>query len=94
MQKFIKDKWGIEDEVEIDCCDWMKKSGKDWSNNERNFDPQTIIRRLLRFKDKQRIIQSLKKTKEYRCYGPSKTVMGEGIGISIQQQNFLFELSK
>ena len=41
----------------------MKKSGKDWLNNERNSHPQTIICRLLRFKDKQRIIQSLKKLK-------------------------------
>ena len=41
----------------------MKKSGKDQSNNERNSRPRTIICRLLRFKDKQRIIQSLKKLK-------------------------------
>ena len=63
VQKVIKDKLGIEDEVEIDRCDRMKKSGKDRSNNERNSRPRTIICRLLRFKDKQRIIQSSKKLK-------------------------------
>ena len=41
----------------------MKKSGKDRLNNERNLRPRTIICRLLRFKDKQRIIQSSKKLK-------------------------------
>ena len=41
----------------------MKKSRKDLSNNERNSRPRTIICRLLRFKDKQRIIQSSKKLK-------------------------------
>ena len=41
----------------------MKKSGKDRSNNERNLRPRTIICRLLRFKDKQRIIQGSKKLK-------------------------------
>ena len=41
----------------------MKKGGKDRSNNERNSRPRTIICRLLRFKDKQTIIQSLKKLK-------------------------------
>ena len=63
VQKVIKDKLGIEDEVEIDRCHRMKKSGKDRSNNERNSLPRTIICRLLRFKDKQRIIQSSKKLK-------------------------------
>ena len=41
----------------------MKKSGKDRSTNERNSRTRTIICRLLRFKDKQRIIQSSKKLK-------------------------------
>ena len=41
----------------------MKKGGKDRSNNERNSRPCTIICRLLRFKDKQTIIQSSKKLK-------------------------------
>ena len=41
----------------------MKKSRKDWSNNERNSGPRTIICRLLRFKDKQIIIQGSKKLK-------------------------------
>ena len=39
----------------------MKESKKDWSNNERNLRPRTIICRLVRFKDKQRIIRSSKK---------------------------------
>ena len=63
IQKVIKDKLGIEDDVEIDRCCRMKKSGKDRLNNERNLRPRTIICRLLRFKDKQRIIQSSKKLK-------------------------------
>ena len=41
----------------------MKKGKKDRSNNERNLRPQTIICRLLRFKDKQRNIRSSKKLK-------------------------------
>ena len=41
----------------------MKKSRKDWSNNERNSGLRTIICRLLRFKDKQIIIQGSKKLK-------------------------------
>ena len=63
VQKVIKGKLGIEDEVEIDRCHPMKKSGKDRSINERDSRPRTIICRLLRFKDKQRIIQSSKKLK-------------------------------
>ena len=63
LQKIIKDMLGIEDEVEIDRCHRMKRNGKDWSNNEINSRPQTIICRLLRFKNKQRIIQSSKKLK-------------------------------
>ena len=63
VQKVIKDKLGFEDEVEIDRCHRIKKSGKDRSNNERDSSPRTIICRLLRFKDKQRIIQSSKKLK-------------------------------
>ena len=63
VQKVTKDKLSIEDEVEIDHCHWMKKGGKDRSNNERNSRPRTIICRLLRFKDKQTIIQSSKKLK-------------------------------
>ena len=53
VQKVIKDKLGIEDEVEINRCHRMKKSRKDQSNNERNSRPRTIICRLLTFKDKQ-----------------------------------------
>ena len=41
----------------------MKKSDKDWSNNERNSRPRKIICRLLRIKDKQLIIQNSKKLK-------------------------------
>ena len=52
VQKVIKDKLGIEDEVEIDRCHRMKKSGKERSNNERNSRSRTIICSLLRFKDK------------------------------------------
>ena len=63
LQKIIKDMLGIEDEAEIDHCHRMKRSEKDWSNNEINSRPQTIICRLLRFKNKQRIIQSSKKLK-------------------------------
>ena len=63
VQKAIKDKSGIENEVEIDRCHRMKKSGKHRSNNERNSRPRIIICRLLSFKDKQRIIQSSKKLK-------------------------------
>ena len=55
----MKDKLGIEDDVEIDRCCRMKKSGKDRLNNERNLRPRAIICRLLRFKDKQRIIQRI-----------------------------------
>ena len=62
VQKVIKEKFGIED-VEIDRCHRMKKSEKDRSNNERNSRPLKIICRLLRFKDKQRIIRSSKKLK-------------------------------
>ena len=47
----IKDKLGIEDEVEINRCHQMKKSGK-YRSNERNLCSRTIICRLLRFKDK------------------------------------------
>ena len=61
VQKVIKDKLGIEDEVEIDRCHRMKKSEKDRLNNERNSRPRTIICRLLRFKEKPRFIQSSKK---------------------------------
>ena len=68
VQKVIKEKLGIEDEVEIDRCHRMKNNGKDRSNNERNSRPRTIIFRLLRFKDKQRIIQSSKKTEEYSYF--------------------------
>ena len=63
VQRVIKEKLGIEDEVEIDRCHRMKKSEKDRSNNERNSCPPTIICRLLRFKDKQRIIRISKKLK-------------------------------
>ena len=47
----IKDKLGIEDEVEINRCHQMKKSGK-YRSNERNLCSWAIICRLLRFKDK------------------------------------------
>ena len=47
----IKDKLGIEDEVEINRCHQMKKSGK-YRSNERNLCSGAIICRLLRFKDK------------------------------------------
>ena len=52
---------------------------------------------MLRFKDKQRIIQTSKKlinTGIFIYEDFCKDVMGEGIGASSQQQNFLFELSK
>ena len=55
VRKFIKDKLGIEDEIEIDRCHRIKKSGKDQSNNKRNSRPRTIICRRLRFKDKQKL---------------------------------------
>ena len=41
----------------------MKKSKKDRSNNETNLRPRTGVCRLLRYKDKQRIILSSKKLK-------------------------------
>ena len=106
VRKVIKDELGIEDEVEIDRCHRMKKSGKDRSNNERNLGPCTIVCRLLRFKDKQIIIQVSKKLKNtgiFICEDFCKDtmdirkqlwVMGDGIGTSSQQQSFLFELSK
>ena len=74
-----------------------EKSGKDRSNNERNSRPRAIICRMLRFKDKQRIIQTSKKlinTGIFIYEDFCKGVMGEGTGASSQQQNFLFELSK
>ena len=40
-----------------------EKSKKDWSNDERNLCPQTIICRLLRFKGKQRIMWGFKELK-------------------------------
>ena len=41
----------------------MKNKNKDQSNNERRSRPQTIVCKLLRFKDKQKIIQNSKKLK-------------------------------
>ena len=41
----------------------MKKSEKDRASNERNSRSRTIICRLLRFKDKQKIIRSSKRLK-------------------------------
>ena len=39
----------------------MKKKNKDQSNNEKRSRPRTIVCKLLRFKDKQKIIQNSKK---------------------------------
>ena len=41
----------------------MEKKNKDQSNNERRSRPRTIVCKLLRFKDKQKIIQNSKKLK-------------------------------
>ena len=54
-------KLGIEDEVDINHCHRMKKSENNRSNSEGNLRPRTVICRLLRFKDKQRITRSSKK---------------------------------
>ena len=58
-----KEKLGLENEVEIERCHRMKKKNKDQSNNERRSHPRTIVCKLLRFKDKQKIIQNSKKLK-------------------------------
>ena len=63
VQKLIKEKLGLENEVEIECCHQMKKKNKDQSNNERRSRPRTIVCKLLRIKDKQKIIQNSKKLK-------------------------------
>ena len=58
-----KEELGLENEVEIERCHRMKKKNKDQSNNERRSHPRTIVCKLLRFKDKQKIIQNSKKLK-------------------------------
>ena len=63
VQKLIKEKLGLENDVEIERCQRMKKKNKDQSNNERRSRPRTIVCKLLRFKDKQKIIQNSKKLK-------------------------------
>ena len=63
VQKLIKEKLGLKNEVEIERCHRMKKKNKDQSNNERRSRPRTIVCKLLRFKDKQKIIQNSKKLK-------------------------------
>ena len=63
VQKLIKKKLGLENEVEIERCHRMKNKNKDQSNNERRSRPRTIVCKLLRFKDKQKIIQNSKKLK-------------------------------
>ena len=54
VQKLIKEKLGLENEVEIERCHRMKNKNKDQSNNERRSCPRTIVCKLLRFKDKQK----------------------------------------
>ena len=53
----------MENEVEIERCHPMKNKNKDQSNNERRSRPRTIVCKLLRFKDKQKVIQNSKKLK-------------------------------
>ena len=65
VQKLFKEKLGLENEVEIERCHRMKNKNKDQSNNERRSHPRTIVCKLLKFKDKQKIIQNSKKIKEH-----------------------------
>ena len=47
VQKLIKEKLGLENEVEIERCHRMKNKNKDQSNNERRSRPRTIVCKLL-----------------------------------------------
>ena len=63
VQQLIKENLGIESNVEIERCHRMKKNQKNQTNNDRRPRPRTIVCKLLRFKDKQKIIQSSKRLK-------------------------------
>ena len=60
IQNIIADKLGIESDVEIDRC---HRIGPRKTKTGQNRDwPRTVVCRLNRFKDKQRILNNAKKT--------------------------------
>ena len=57
MQDIVKNKLGITAETEFDRCHCTGKFKKNQAK------PRTIVCRLLRFKDKEKILQNSKKVK-------------------------------
>ena len=66
IQDIIADKMGIESDVEIDRCHRIgPRKTKTGQNRDR---PRTVVCRLNRFKDKQRILNNAKKLKNTGIY--------------------------
>ena len=66
IQNIIADKLGIESDVEIDRCHRIgPRKTKTGQNRDR---PRTVVCRLNRFKDKQRILNNAKKLKNMGIY--------------------------